>query len=318
MTDFLPDFRQIRAFVGIINEGSFTIAAKKLGLTQSAISHSLRALEDQLDCRLVDRMGKKILPTNEGELFYKYAIQIMDLLTRSARECNDLKNIPQVRLRIGLPNSLAQYLIPDALREFRDSFPRCKINLHTGDTQVLLEQLSHNELDLVIGMQVGVMQGLWYKKLFVDELFFVVAPGNVWVSKEVITKEEVAEATLISYARSSPTHLMIENAFRSHNMEISQMIEVHDMQIIKEMARAGLGVGIMADWQAKSEWESGELHLISLASVLGEPLMRTWGIYVAEGKVPTLVEEVFIGVVSMLSQHMSYFSTLKKKISPIS
>lgn len=300
MSDFLPDFRQIRAFVTIVQEGSFTVAAKKLNLTQSAISHSLRALEEQLDCRLLDRMGKKILPTREGEMLYKHASQIMEILAKAARECDAMKSNGQSRLRIGAPKSLCKYLIPHALREFRNSFPNCKISLVAEDTRVLLDQMNHHELDLVIGMAAN---DVGYETLFEDQLYFIVAPGHPWVGKEKISAEDMRHAPIISYSRTTLTHQLIEKCLREKQIELQQLIEIHDMEVIKEMARAGLGVGIVADWQAREECARGELQMVSLEALLGKPLTRTWTVYLPEGRLPSFVEEVFIGIMQMLAEH---------------
>ena len=66
--DWVPDLRQLRAFVAVVEEGSFTLAARRIFVTQSAVSHSLRTLEEQLSCRLLDRTGKRVAVTAEGEL----------------------------------------------------------------------------------------------------------------------------------------------------------------------------------------------------------------------------------------------------------
>ena len=66
--DWVPDLRQLRAFVAVVEEGSFTLAARRIFVTQSAVSHSLRTLEEQLACRLLDRTGKRVAVTAEGEI----------------------------------------------------------------------------------------------------------------------------------------------------------------------------------------------------------------------------------------------------------
>ena len=86
MSEVLPDLRQLRAFVAVADEGSFTLAAKKLFLTQSAISHSMKALEDSLGCRLLSRLGKKTVLTEEGAVLLRRCRLILSELEQVGRE----------------------------------------------------------------------------------------------------------------------------------------------------------------------------------------------------------------------------------------
>src|SRR6476646_7836122 len=99
MSEFLPDLRQVRAFVAVADEGSFTMAAKRLCLTQSAVSHSLRALEEQLGCRLLDRQGKRTVTTQEGEVFIHRCRRALAELEHAERELDGLKRWGQARIR---------------------------------------------------------------------------------------------------------------------------------------------------------------------------------------------------------------------------
>ncbi len=92
MSEVLPDLRQLRAFVAVADAGSFTLAAKKLFLTQSAISHSMKALEDSLECRLLSRLGKKTVLTEEGSVLLKRCRIILSELEKVGRELDGLKH----------------------------------------------------------------------------------------------------------------------------------------------------------------------------------------------------------------------------------
>ena len=87
--NWVPDFRQVKAFVAVAEKGSFTLAAKEIYLTQSAVSHSIRALEEQLDCKLLDRSRRKVELTPEGIVFLKRCRRVMQELDDAKR---DLEN----------------------------------------------------------------------------------------------------------------------------------------------------------------------------------------------------------------------------------
>ena len=101
--DWVPDLRQLRAFVAVAEEGSFTLAARRIFVTQSAVSHSLRTLEDQLSCRLLDRSGKRVVVTSEGEILLRRCRRVLHELDQAGRDLDGLRRWGQTRIRIGAP-----------------------------------------------------------------------------------------------------------------------------------------------------------------------------------------------------------------------
>ncbi len=132
--EWVPDLRQIRAFVAIAEEGSFTLAAKKIFVTQSAVSHAIRTLEEQLSCSLLDRSGKGVSLTESGELLIVRCRSILSEIASASRDLERLHRWGQSRLRVGATHSLCRYLLPTVLREFRDCFPRCETVIEAADT----------------------------------------------------------------------------------------------------------------------------------------------------------------------------------------
>ena len=108
--EWVPDLRQLRAFVAVVDEGSFTLAARKIFVTQSAVSHSLRTLEEQLTYRLLDRSGKRIAATTEGELLLLHCKRVIFELEQASRYLHGLRRWGQTRIRIGAPHSLCHFL----------------------------------------------------------------------------------------------------------------------------------------------------------------------------------------------------------------
>ncbi len=170
--DWIPDLRQLRALVAVAEEGSFTLASRKLFVTQSAVSHSMRTLENQLGCRLLDRSGKRVGVTAEGEILLRRCKRVLHELKQATRDLDGLRRWGQTSIRIGAPHSLCHFLIPSVLREFRDCFPRCEPSIDAGDTTVLLEKLAHGELDLVVGIKPKNHDQEGYRHMFDDELAF--------------------------------------------------------------------------------------------------------------------------------------------------
>jgi DNA-binding transcriptional LysR family regulator len=294
--DWVPDLRQLRAFVAVVEEGSFTLAARRIFVTQSAVSHSLRTLEEQLSCRLLDRSGKRVAATSEGELLLKRCRRVLYELDQAGRDLDGLRRWGQTRIRIGAPHTLCHSLIPSVLREFRDCFTRCEPVIEAGDTVQLLGLLDDSELDLVIGLKPRGRNDEGYRPMFRDRLAFVVSPFHPWATDPSQVRSSIDDHQFIIYAKATETHRLIEEWLEQIAGRRKKPLVLGDMQAIKEMAKLGIGVGIVAPWVAAREIEEGSLKVVAID---GPGLEREWGVFHSPKREPSLVEEAFIGLCEM-------------------
>jgi DNA-binding transcriptional LysR family regulator len=299
--EWVPDLRQLRALVAVADEGSFTLASRKLFVTQSAVSHSLRTLEEQLNCKLLDRSGKRVVVTPEGAMLLHRCKRVLNELEQASRDLDGLRRWGQTHIRVGAPHSLCHFLIPNVLREFRDCFPRCEPNIDAGDTTVLLQSLAQGDLDLVVGLKPVNHNGGGYRPMFTDNLAFVISPLHPWAAGKGAMLEALGDQQFIIYAKATETHRMIETWMEKMGYRIRKPLVLGDMQAIKEMAKLGTGVGIVASWVAAREIADGTLLAVDIP---GAPISREWGVFHSHQREPSLVEEAFIGLCAMAFENM--------------
>src|SRR5258706_14621829 len=144
------DTRQLRAFSILARTGSFTLAARQLFLSQSAVSHSMKALEQEVGCRLLDRMGKKVLLTQAGETLLHHTEIILQEMNTARTALEQLGKWGRDRRRIGASTTACQYILPAVLREFKEKYPQSLITIEPEDTVDALERLRGNRVDLAI------------------------------------------------------------------------------------------------------------------------------------------------------------------------
>ncbi len=287
------DSRQLRAFSVLARTGSFTQTARELHLTQSGISHSMKALESEINCRLLDRLGKKVVLTQAGEQLLQHAEKIL-LEMESARESlTQLGKWGKGRLRLGASTTACQHLIPPVLREFKESFPHHAITLEPGDTPQLVSSLLKQRIDLAITLEAERESQLEFHPLFTDELQFIVSAQHPWAQTRKVIREEIPRQNYILYNKQSITFRLIEDYFRDEEMVLNTIIEAGSMEATKELVKLGLGVSILAPWIAKKEIEDGSLVALPLGR---KKLQRRWGILHWRGKRLNLAEETFIGL----------------------
>jgi DNA-binding transcriptional LysR family regulator len=289
----LLDSRQLRAFCVLAHEGNFTKTGQILHLTQSAISHAISSLEDDLGCQLFYRSGKKIILTQQGKMLLNDAEAIQRLMSQARARVGSLDMIMRGNLRIGCSAASSQFIIPTVLREFKESFPAFTITIHPGNTPTLLNLLENNQIDLAICLSPAGFPQISYRRIFQDELEFLVSPLHSWAQSKKLLPKDIQSQNYILYNRNSHSFALIENYFWQRNIKLRSFIELDSIEAIKELVKEGLGVGIMAKWMARPELEAGSLVNVPLGK---KCLKRQWSVAYIKDKPLNLAEETFIGL----------------------
>ena len=172
------DSRQLRAFCALARSGSFTQAARELHITQSGVSHSIRALEEDLGCRLLDRLGKKALLTHAGEQLLSRANDILQRMSEVRESIGRLEQQGHGRLRVGAKTAACQMLVPAVLRDFKESFPQYAVTIEPGDTSSLAAAALAGRVDLALTLEPENEPQLEFTPVFTDELRFIVGPQH--------------------------------------------------------------------------------------------------------------------------------------------
>jgi DNA-binding transcriptional LysR family regulator len=300
MSDLL-DSRQVLAFVTLANTGSFTRASQELHLTQSAVSHAIKALEEDVGSRLFERSARRVFLTPAGEKFQAHAEKILGCMAGARAELDTLSTWDAGRLRVGASTTACQYILPTVLREFKQSFPRCAISIEPGDYDHQLELLKGNRVDLAIMLDSpGQKKDLSFVPLFEDELRFVAAPPHPWVGRRRSPGASISDQTLILYNKASLTSRLVTQYLRGESIAIDHVIELGSMDAIKELVKIGVGVGVLATWVIRAELENGALVSFPLGR---RRLRRKWGISYRKGRRLSLAEETFVGLCRTVTEN---------------
>ena len=297
----LLDSRQLRAFVSLAETGSFTRTGRQLHLSQSAISHSIKALEGEVQCRLLDRVGKTATLTQAGEQLLGHAQRILTEMEQARERLKGLSKWGHGRLRIGASPTSCQYLLPKVLREFKESFPQCLIQIEPGDTPSALELLHNHQIDLALALEPRQLGQLEFRPLFKDELRFLVSPLHPWAMTGRVERNEITSQRFIVYTRTSYMADMIEGYFRREALVLPTSIELGNMEAIKELVKLGLGISILAPWVARRELAEGSLRALPLGP---RKLERSWGILHRKGQALSLAQQTFIGLCAGVAENL--------------
>lgn len=296
----LLDSRQLRAFTVLARERSFTQAGRVLHLTQSAISHAIRALEEELGCQLFHRQGKRVLLTHHGRELLRHAEAIQTQMQQARASLGALDLNPRGHIRIGCTTAAAQFILPTVLREFKDSFPLYSITITPGETPDTLERLELGTLDLALCLKPRDVGRLDCHPLFEDELIFLVSPLHPW-SKQAPKPKDLHSETYILSSRNSLTFGLIGEYFLKLGARPSSFIELGNSEAGKELAKLGLGVALMAPWVARAEIKSKTLIAVPL--VRGR-VKRQWVVAHLKNRPVSLAEQTFMSLCEKVGENL--------------
>lgn len=284
------DSRQLLAFCKLVQTGSYTETARILNLTQSAISHSVKNLESDLGCQLVTRSGRKLIITNDGELLYKDATSILNQMDVARLRIQDRTNWGRRLLRIGASTTACQHLLPNVLREFKECFPDCVLQIIPRDTPNLLDMIRLHELDLAIITYPNDVKSVELKPLFTDELIPVCSPIHTFTQTGSL---KIGEERMVLYNKGSYTFILIEEFFRKNKLILNNFIHLGSMEAIKELVKINYGISFLASWIVENEINDGSLVHIQIPK---SKLIRRWGVCFAKEKKLSITEETFLGI----------------------
>jgi DNA-binding transcriptional LysR family regulator len=204
-------------------------------------------------------------------------------------------------LRIGASVTGCEHILPEVLREFRQSYPKCVVRIEPGDHAHQLALLRTGQIDLAVMLEPApaALAEITVATLFSDELRFLVAPDHPWAKLGRAPREKIETESLIFFSKTSQTFRLVAEYFIEQKIALSDSIEVKSMDAMKELAKVGHGVAVMATWLAREELDSGALISVPLGS---RKLRRRWVVACRKGRRLALAEETFIGLCEALAE----------------
>lgn len=260
----LLDTRQLLAFKTIVDAGGFTKAARQLHLTQSALSHQIKTLENQLQTRVFARVGKRVVLTQAGEALLRYANPILQQLLEARQTLDELQKPGHGRLRVSAATFTCYQILPHVLREFRAAYPNVELFVASEYTDNAVQCLRRGELDLGIFILPPSPDGLHIESLCQDELVVIVAPSHPWAKRRRVQWSDLATQVLITYNRASETFQKIQRELYDRGISTKETMEVRHGEAVLELVKVGLGIALIPRWVARDELQTGVLVGLSL------------------------------------------------------
>jgi DNA-binding transcriptional LysR family regulator len=252
------ELSQLEVFLAVARERRFSRAADKLFRTQSAVSQTIRKLEEELGEALFDRSSREGVLTDAGKVLYEYAEKLINLRAEAAESLSELRELQTGKLVIAANEFTVLYLLP-VVAEFRRVHPMIKITIERAlGSHIPDDVLSYN-------VEFGVLSyepqevNLHSVVVYLDELVFVVPPRHPLASARQVSIRQLGAESFVAHIVSSPYREKVIQLFKTHKTPLHMDLELPTLQAIKQYVASGNGVALVPEISVETEIARGEL-----------------------------------------------------------
>jgi DNA-binding transcriptional LysR family regulator len=289
----LPETRHLVAFTTVLDAGGFTRAAEVLNLTQSALSHQIKTLEELLGVEVFARIGKRTILTQAGEILLKHATVVLRELADARQSLLELRDPGRGRLRISAAGYSCYLLLPRILREFKGAYPRVELSIAADYTGEAVQHLMEGMLDIAILVAPPPVRGLAFEPLAEDELFVIAPAEHPWAKRRRMRWGELATQVLITYNKASLTHQLLLDRLTKEEAGAPETMEVREAEAVTEMVKVGLGIAVLPLWVVRADLQARRLVALPLGRT---GLKRSWAIAYVPGRQLPPYSQTFIRI----------------------
>ena len=280
----------VRTLQEIARCRSFSRAADVLHLSQPAVSHHIRHLEQELGQPLLERVGKRALPTRAGELLLAHAARAFAELEAARQSLQQLRGRVAGRLAVGTGATASTYLLPPLLRRLHARHPELELTVVTGNSADMVAAVAATQLDVAVVTLPVRGPALSVTPLMSDLLVAITPATREWRRRGAFTAAELARHPLILYERGGTIRRVIDDWFRRGGARPRVAMELGNAEAIKKMVEAGLGLAVTSAISVTAEVRARTLVTLPLSPPLG----RRLGIVRRRDRAPSPALAIFL------------------------
>src|SRR5688572_16845287 len=266
------EIRHLRLIKTIAEEKGITKSLNKLFLTQSAVSHQLRDIEERIGCKIFYRSKNQWLLTPEGKILYDSAVKVIGEIDLAMDKVNGMREGHSGTIRISTGCYTTYHWLPGFLTRMKVLYPKLDVQIVVEATHRPLQNLLDNALDLGITSDPADDKSLKYIELFKDEVMAVMSVNDEIGRKKYLSAEDFKTRTLIIYSYPLETVSVYQHFLRPLKIMPKEIVTIPLTEVALEMVKAGMGMMTMPKWAMKPFVSIPEIQLVKIGQ---KGLMRT-------------------------------------------
>ena len=286
------DFDQLKTFLEVWRQKSFSRAAEQLRITQPAVSAQIRSLEREIGEQLFDRKGGKVTFTATGRVFEPFAENALATQRHMLMMIAEQRHAARGEIAISSQESVSLYVLPNVFTEFKDQFPKVGLKIVRAEKSRTLEALLNREVDFgVVALPVKDPRFV-VEILHRDEIVLAVPKGHPLTEA---TKAEPADIVKYSFLlpKQGKQRDLLLNIFRMHDVYPKMVMEVESRELMKRFVVAGLGIGFLPSINIEEELAAGTVQAVPVPAIRTS---RELGLIYLKDKILTRALKGFLDV----------------------
>ncbi len=260
--------QQLEALIHLVEERSFSRAAKRMHLTQPSLTKHIRNVEESLGAKVVNRASRSLALTAEGRVLHDYARRIVKLRDEARESVLRLREAGAGEIGIAASTIPATYILPYAIGEFRKKHPRIRATVRTADSSDVIETVLGNGAEIGFIGKKPPGGKLSSEALWKDRLVLAVPSGHPWARRRSARLAEISRQPFVIREKGSGTRETLESSLRESGnpglQHLNVVAELGSSEAVKEAILAGLGVSVISVHAIRRELKSGLLAALSV------------------------------------------------------
>jgi len=265
-------FRELEIFCKVVELESFSKAAEAVFLVQASVSERIASLEKKIGARLLDRLGRKVIPTVAGELFHKHATLLLEMKETAQSEIEKFLGLEQGEVFMGGSTIPGEYILPNLIGRFNQKYPHLSVKLTIADSSEIENQVLAGQLEIGVIGSKSSHPNILCQQLWKDELVLAVPVQHPWSRRKTVSLEELKETPFILREDGSGTLKILETYLRDSGEDGTNALKTSarfgSSTAVKEGIKAGIGVSILSARAIDTELKAGLLKALKVKGLL--------------------------------------------------
>ena len=268
MTTIDFNFRELEIFCKVVELGSFSKAAEAVFLVQASVSERIASLEKKVGTRLLDRLGRKVIPTAAGELLHKHATLFLEMKETAQLEMEKFLGLEQGEISMGGSTIPGEYILPALISRFNKKYPSLSVKLKISDSSDIEKRVLAGQLELGVIGSKSTHPNILSQQLWEDELVLALPVDHPFARRKSVSLKELRETPFILRGEGSGTLKILEAYLRDSGEDGTSAFQVSarfgSSTAVKEGIKSGLGLSILSARAIDTELKAGLLKTLKI------------------------------------------------------
>ncbi|HMJ09461.1 MAG TPA: LysR family transcriptional regulator [Pyrinomonadaceae bacterium] len=285
----------LKVFCDLVDLESFSLAAERNFITQSAVSQQIRALEDKFKRRLLERVRgrREVKLTAAGEVFYRESKNVLSAYDQLQESLRGIVGKVGGNVKVATVYSVGLHELPESVGEFMSKFPTARIDLEYSRTTKVVRDVLNGTVELGVIAFPEPRRGLTIVQMPPNKLVLICRPDHKFASRTQVKTRDLNNLDFVLFERDTPTRKATDKILRSHGVEVKKVAEFDNIETIKRAVAVGFGLAIIPLPAVAEEERNGQLSVVKLAE---KEWVRPIGIIYRSDRTLSLAAKKFIQI----------------------